>query len=48
VADFGVGGMATYFAFAGFPADRFPGIAGWLAELEANPAWAATAVEPWV
>ncbi|MEZ4312905.1 MAG: glutathione S-transferase family protein [Polyangiaceae bacterium] len=47
LADFSVAGMTTYFAAAGFPEERYPGLAGWLRRMEGLPGWASTWVEPW-
>jgi glutathione S-transferase len=47
IADFGVAGMMTYFHFAKFPFDRFPGLSVWYDTIAALAAWKNTRSEIW-
>ena len=47
IADFSIAGMTTYFQATAFPSDRYPALAAWRARMDAVPAWASTACEPW-
>ncbi len=47
LADLAVAGMCTYFRRASFPGDSFPGVAAWLARIEAEAAWESTRHELW-
>jgi glutathione S-transferase len=47
IADFSVAGMMTYFRFAKFPFDEFPGISSWYGRIEALESWRATESPLW-
>jgi len=47
IADFAVAGMATYFAVAGFPFEKYPAFSDWYRRIDMQDAWRATREPLW-